>query len=244
MKIVLTLLMGSIMFNLSTAVIAQPGKYSGQALPRLFSIVARSYVATDTTDKGTVAATPGVASLVVATSGIASSGVASSGVALGGVAPAGPGKEKSGTAINEEALKICCEKVENDKRRIYYLSTRNGRMVMQIKGIYTRESLLFFHLSLCNRSHLDYDMDSIRFFIADKGGFKGVARKVTELKPVYVQGNMKIIRGKSREPSVIALRRFTLPPGKHLLIEAREKNGGRHLQLQTDNNTLVRARLI
>jgi len=224
MKIVLTLLTGSIMLNLTTAVIAQPGKYSGQALPRLFSTVARSYVATDTPVKG--------------------SGVASSGVAMGGVAPAGPGKEKSRTAINEEALKICCEKVENDKRRIYYLSTRNGRMVMQIKGIYTRESLLFFHLSLCNRSHLDYDMDSIRFFIADKGGVKAVARKVTELKPVYVQGNMKIIRGKSREPSVIALRRFTLPPGKHLLIEAREKNGGRHLQLQTDNNTLVRARLI
>jgi hypothetical protein len=55
---------------------------------------------------------------------------------------------------------------------------------------------------------------------------------------------MKIIRGKSREPSVIALRRFTLPPGKRLLIEAREKNGGRHLQIQADNNTLVRARLI
>jgi hypothetical protein len=234
MKIVLALLTGSIMLNLTTAVIAQPGKYSGQALPRLFSIVARSYVGTDTPVKGSG----------VATSGVAMGGVAIAGVANGRLPAAGPGKEDSRAAISEEALKVCCEKVENDKRRIYYLSTRNGRMVMQIKGIYTRESLLFFHLSLCNRSHLDYDLDSIRFFIADKGGLKGIARKVTELKPVYVQGNMKIIRGKSLEPSVIALRRFTLPPGKHLLIEAREKNGGRHLQLQTDNNTLVRARLI
>jgi len=71
-----------------------------------------------------------------------------------------------------------------------------------------------------------------------------MAPRVTELKPVYTYGNMKIIRGKSREPSVIALRRFTLPSGKRLLIEAREKNGGRHLQIQADNNTLVRARLI
>ena len=153
-------------------------------------------------------------------------------------------KKDDAAAISEEALKICCEKVENDKRRIYYVSDRNGRMVMQLKGIYTRETLIFFHLSLCNRSHLDYDMDSIRFIIADRQGGKGVSPKVTELKPVYIYGNVKIIRGKSRELSVIALQRFTLPPGKRLLIEAREKNGGRHLQLQADNYTLVRARLI
>ncbi|HEY4063790.1 MAG TPA: DUF4138 domain-containing protein [Puia sp.] len=151
--------------------------------------------------------------------------------------------EKRAGKVGEEAMKICCEKVKNDKRRIWYVSTRNGRMIMQLMGIYTRETLLFFHLSLSNRSYLDYDMDSIRFFIADKGG-KDVSPKRTELVPVYVYGNTQRIRGKSREPSVIALRRFTLPPGKRLLIEAREKNGGRHLQLQADNGPLVRARLI
>jgi hypothetical protein len=153
------------------------------------------------------------------------------------------GKDDVGP-MSEEALKICCEKVENDKRRIYYVSDRNGRMVMQLKGIYTRGALIFFHLSLCNRSHLDYDMDSIRFIIADRQRGKGASPKVVELKPVFIYGNVSIIRGKSREPSVIALQRFTLPPGKRLLIEAREKNGGRHLQLQADNYTLVRARLI
>jgi conjugative transposon TraN protein len=207
MKSVVVLLTGSILLNLTSAVSAQPGRYSGQALPRLFSAVLRSPAVADTPVGRTVA-------------------------------------EKGPVAISDEALKICCEKVENDKRRIYYLTTRNGKMVMQLKGIYTREALLFFHLSLCNRSHLDYDLDSVRFLITDKGSLKSVSGKVTELRPVYVYGNMKIIRGKSREPAVIALRRFTLPPGKKLLIEAREKNGGRHLQLQADNNTLVRARLI
>jgi conjugative transposon TraN protein len=229
MKIVLTLLMGSILLNLTTTLSAQPGSSSGQALPQLFSAVARSALA------DTAVATPGHAS---------SKGVVFKGVAIKGVAMGNPDKTKSEAAISEEALKICCERVENDKRRIYYLSNRNGKMVMQIKGIYTREALLFFHISLYNRSHLDYDMDSLRFFIADKGGLKNIVSKVTELKPVYTYGNMKIIRGKSREPGVIALRRFTLPPGKRLLIEAREKNGGRHLQIQADNNTLVRARLI
>jgi hypothetical protein len=224
MKIVLTLLTGSILFNLTTTLSAQPGRSSGQALPQLFSIVARSALADPPVSM------PGRAW--------------SKGVVFKGDAMGKPDKAKGEATISEEALKICCEKVENDKRRIYYLSTRNGKMVMQIKGIYTREALLFFHLALYNRSHLDYDMDSIRFFITDKGGLKNIVSRITELKPVYTYGNMKIIRGKSREPGVIALRRFTLPPGKRLLIEAREKNGGRHLQLQADNYILVRARLI
>jgi hypothetical protein len=217
MKFVFALLTGSILLSLTIGIRAQTSGSSGQALHQLFSVVLRSPAAMDTT------------------------------------AAAGAGEKKKGkerdkekemAPISDEALKICCEKVENDKRRIYYLSDRNSRMVMQLKGIYTRESLLFFHLSLCNRSNLDYDMDSIRFYIADRQGGKGVSPKVTELRPVYIHGNMKLIRGKSREPSVIALRRFTLPPGKRLLIVAREKNGGRHLQLQADNYTLIRARLI
>ena len=213
MKIALALLKGSFLLNLTISAVAQPGKYSGEALPRLFSVFIRSSVETDP-------------------------------VPIDHDGRRDAEKEKDKTILSEEALKICCEKVENDKRRIYYLSTRNGKMVMRLEGIYTREALIFFHLTLCNRSHLDYDMDSVRFLVADRGGFKGAGSRVTELQPVYVYGNMKIIRGKSREPGVIALRRFTLPPGKRLLIEAREKNGGRHLQLQADNNTLVRARLI
>src|ERR1700712_1899924 len=59
--------------------------------------------------------------------------------------------------IDEEALKGCCEKLENDKRRIYYLNARSNRMSMQLKGIYTRGDMLFFRLFLCNHSHLDYD---------------------------------------------------------------------------------------
>lgn len=221
MKIALALLTGSILVNLTISVVAQPGKYSGEAIPRLFSAFIRSSVETDSASVNHT-----VSRKICADD------------------RKGTEKEKEKIILNEEALKICCEKVENDKRRIYYLSTRNGKMVMRLEGIYTREALIFFHLSLSNRSHLDYDMDSVRFLIADKSGYKSAASRITELQPVYVYGNLKIVKGKSREPGVIALRRFTLPPGKRLLIEAREKNGGRHLQIQADNNTLVRARLI
>lgn len=152
-----------------------------------------------------------------------------------------PGK---GMQVDEEVLKGCCEKLGNDKRRIYYLNTRNYRMSLQLKGIYIREGMMFFRLFLCNHSHLDYDVDSIRFYITDNHWQKNTKLQVKGLAPIYVYGNAPIIRGKSRELPVIVLPRFTLPSNQHLVIEVLEKNGGRHLQLQAYNFTLLRSRLI
>jgi hypothetical protein len=145
---------------------------------------------------------------------------------------------------SEETLRSCCEKCKDDKRRIYYLNARNGRMGMQLMGVYTREGTIFFRIFLRNHSHLDYDADSIRFYVTDKGKPKMAGGKPLQLSPVYVFGNTKIIRGKSREFAVIALPRFTLPAGKRLVIQVLERNGGRHLQLEADNFTLEKARLI
>jgi hypothetical protein len=147
-------------------------------------------------------------------------------------------------SIDEEALKDCCEKLEKDKRRIYYVNTRNFRMSMQLKGIYTREGMIFFRLFLWNHSHLDYDIDSIRFYVTDNRWRKNAPLQVTGLSPVYIYGNAQMIRGKSRELPIIVLPRFALPAGKHLVIELLERNGGRNLQLQAYNFTLLRPRLI
>jgi conjugative transposon TraN protein len=156
--------------------------------------------------------------------------------------PPVPGKKSP--SINEALLKDCCEKLASDKRRIYYLNTRNYRMSMQVKGIYTRDNMIFFRLVLSNHSHLDYDIDSIRFYIADNRWRKNTSLKVAGLSPVYVYGNTQVIRGKSQELPVVVLPRFTIGSGKHLVIELLEKNGGRNLQLQAYNFTLLRSRLI
>src|SRR5258708_12399067 len=58
--------------------------------------------------------------------------------------------------IDEEALKDCCERLENAKRRIYYLNTRNYSLIMQLKPIYTRDNLTFSHLFFSNLPPLDY----------------------------------------------------------------------------------------
>jgi len=151
---------------------------------------------------------------------------------------------RDSSSVGEAILKDCCEKIKHDKRRIFYLNARNYRMSLQLKGIYIRESMLFFRLFLCNHSHLDYDIDSIRFYITDNRWLKKTPLQVTGLRPIYIYGNRQMIRGKSQESPIIVLPRFTLNAGKHLVIEVLEKNGGRHLQLAAYNFTLLRSRSI
>jgi hypothetical protein len=146
---------------------------------------------------------------------------------------------------DDGALKGCCEKLMSAKRSIYYLNDWSYKMMFQVRAIYTREETMFFCLSLANHSHIDYSVDSIRFYIADDSRRPGrTAVRGAGLTPVCVYGNTRMIRGKTREYCVFALPRFTLPAKKILVIDVSEKNGGRHLQLLANNYTLVKARLI
>ena len=154
--------------------------------------------------------------------------------------PANPVRRAGG--ISEKEIQVCCSRLQKDHRRIYYLINRGSRMDLQLKGIYSREKLLFFRLSLGNHSHLDYDVDSVRFLIRDRRVTKTNIAAVRSLPALYTYGNTRSIKGKSREESVIVLPQFTLPDGKRLVIEVTEKNGGRKLQLFVDNFTLLRSK--
>ncbi|HET6255891.1 MAG TPA: DUF4138 domain-containing protein [Puia sp.] len=147
-------------------------------------------------------------------------------------------------AANQLQLKACCQKITRDVQRIYYLNNRNGKVRLVVRGIYTRGKSLFFSLKLINRSPLDYDVDSIRFFVAEKQ--KGIRspQRLKELAPIYVYDSATQVKGYSRVASVIVLQRLTLARHRRLRIEVLEKNGGRHLQVQASNFTLETAKLI
>lgn len=152
------------------------------------------------------------------------------------------GREQA--AAIQAQLKACCQKIVRDVQRIYYLNNRNGKVRLVVRGIYTRGKSLFFSLKLINRSALDYDVDSIRFFVAEKQ--KGVhpLQRLNELAPVYVYDSAVLVKGFSRAASVFVLPRLTLARHRRLQIEVLEKNGGRHLLVQASNFTLETAKLI
>ena len=151
--------------------------------------------------------------------------------------------------ISVSDLRRCCEKIDRDIQRVWFLKDHNGRMKLQVKGVYTHGGVLFFWLQLNNRSPLDYDVDSIAFQIttavgkrvpANDKGFSPVPPKV--LAPFYVFDSTATVPGHSRVTSIFVLPRFTLPAGRQLTIHVQEKNGGRNLQIQAGNFTLERAR--
>jgi hypothetical protein len=146
--------------------------------------------------------------------------------------------------VNKDQLKSCCQKIVNDMQRIYYLNGRSGKMKLQVRGIYIRGNSQFFALRLSNRSSLDYEVDSIRFFIVENQKRRSPPLLLNELAPVYVYDSARLVKGFSRVTSVIVIPRLTLPRHRRLQIEVLEKNGGRQLQIQAGNFTLENARLI
>lgn len=81
-----------------------------------------------------------------------------------------------GAQIDRVDLRDCCEKIMHEGPRIWFLGDRNGRMKLQVRGIYIHGSVLLFLLRLSNRSSRDYMIEGIRFQPANKdGGSLGVS---------------------------------------------------------------------
>ncbi len=154
--------------------------------------------------------------------------------------PTGP----KGIVINQAEVNRCCERIMQDVQREFFLHDHNGRMKMQVKGVYAHGPALFFALQLNNRSTLDYEVDSIRFVITDAPRSRHPPSVSKALEPVYVYDTTAMVPGHTRAASIFVLPRFRLPAGRQLLIDVREHHGARHLRIMTGNWTLERARLI
>jgi len=153
-----------------------------------------------------------------------------------------PANSPSSPPMSPADMRRCCEKIDRDIQRVYFLRNRIGRMKLQVRGVYTHGAALFFSLQLNNRSPLDYDVDSIAFQITGAAGRQVSPVTARTLAPFYVFDSTATVRGHSRVTSIFVLPRFTLPAGRQLTIHVFEKNGGRHLQICTGNYTLERAR--
>ena len=164
-----------------------------------------------------------------------------SGVGIGGGIGADIGVD-IGVDVDKADLRICCEKILRDPPRIWFVSDRNGKMKLQVRGIYIHGQVLLFLLRMTNRSPKDFSVGDIRFIPVDKDGSRIAGRAA--LEPVFIYDSTKIVPGNSNAASIFVVPRLTLPPGGKLWIEVRETSGGRLLHIPLGNWTLARARLI
>lgn len=109
--------------------------------------------------------------------------------------------------------------------------------------MYTQDDVFFFPLHLANSSNINYDVDFIKFYIRDKKVAKRTAIQESEVTPVFVyNASQNTIPGPGNIDQVYALRKFTIPDDKNLVVEMFEKGGGRQLSFVVTNSDILKAR--
>ena len=133
---------------------------------------------------------------------------------------------------------------KNDNREIKHIGSKRFGIQYTLKGIYTHNGLLYFHMQLKNSSNVPFDVDYITFKIVDKKVAKRTAIQEQVIIPLRAHNNLTLIGGKRTERVVFTLPKFTIPDDKHLIVELHEKEGGRHQSFIVENPDLVRAKVI
>ena len=133
---------------------------------------------------------------------------------------------------------------KENKRTVKHIGGKRFGVQFSLRGLYVHDGLFYLHTQLDNSTHVPFEVDHITFKIVDKKVAKRTAIQEQVLWPLRAHNNIQVIGGKRRERTVYTLPKFTLPDGKHLLVELFEKNGGRHQSFTVENEDLVRARII
>ena len=132
----------------------------------------------------------------------------------------------------------------NNDREIKHLGSKRFGIQHTLKGVYTHNGLLYFHLQLKNSSNVPFNIDFIMFKIADKKVAKRTAIQEQVIWPLRAYNNLMVIGGKRTERTIFTLPKFTIPDDKMLVIELNEQEGGRHQRFTVDNADLIRAKVI
>ena len=148
------------------------------------------------------------------------------------------------TEMTETEMENYSTGIVQTKRTVRTVSESKYKISIALLGIYIKDDVIFYRFKIRNRSNINYTIDFLKFYIRDQTKIKRTASQEVVVKPIYVFGNDKEVKGKSEADVVYALEKFTIPESKHLDVEMFENNGGRHFNLIIKNKTIVNARLL
>lgn len=133
---------------------------------------------------------------------------------------------------------------KRNARDIRSIGSKKFGMEASVRGIFIHNELIFIHTLLRNHSRVSFNIDYIRFRIADKKIVRRTALQETFVEPVRTYNDIVTVDGKSGARNVFAFTKFTIPDDKVLVMEIYEKNGGRHQSFVIENTDLVGAKAI
>lgn len=147
-------------------------------------------------------------------------------------------------AINEREIQEAFRMAVNESVQRKIERDNRFRTTLTLQGIYIQNDILYYRLHIRNRSSINYDVKSLKFFIRDKKKVKRTSSQELELVPVYVGNKTANVNAYASATMVYAVRKFTIPDGKALHIHLFENNGGRNLSLTIHNRDILKAKLL
>ncbi|MBL3546408.1 conjugative transposon protein TraN [Chryseobacterium sp. KMC2] len=129
-------------------------------------------------------------------------------------------------------------------RTIKHIVSKSYGIEFSVRALYVNDSKFYFTLQVKNQSNVGYAIEWVNFKIVDKKNLKRTVVQDKILEKVRTYFPERIIADHSDSKGIYMLDQFTLLKDQVLEIEILEKNGGRHLKVQLENEDLVHARLI
>ncbi len=166
-------------------------------------------------------------------------------VVPGALSQLGPRSDNSGP-VNLSALPRDVVTLQNDADTLsrigsLHVAARDERIRLKLKGIFMRDSLLWFSFTASNRSGIAFEPDHLRAVVRNRKKAKRSAVQEVEIVPIF-SAVPPVIDGRSEFS--VAYQPFTVSKSKVLELSLTEKNGGRSLVLDIKNKSLLRARQI
>lgn len=104
-------------------------------------------------------------------------------------------------------------------------------VALQLRNIYISGNHLYFTLYAENTTDKDMLIDFVNFQQGDRQGIQQRIYREELKKPVYVYNKQDRVKASGRQHMVFVFEKFTIDPGKKLLIELGEKDGQRFFSL-------------
>jgi conjugative transposon TraN protein len=144
----------------------------------------------------------------------------------------------------DERIELDAKKILEQKRFLFRIKDKSNGMRLLLPGIYIDNDVLYFKINIENSTNINYDFESLNFFIKDIKEAKRTAVQEIQQTPLLIYNDFGYVNGESKSSFVVALQKFTIPDKKILVIQLMEKNGGRNLSLKLKNKTIVKAKTI
>lgn len=148
--------------------------------------------------------------------------------------------------VDDDKMRKLSEWIVNKGQYINDLGIADNKMVFQLCSVFTDQEIIAFHLHAVNNSKIDYPIDFVKAYIADKKTGKGYLTQEEELYPFYsyYSGDGNVIHGKDNIDIVFFYKKFTISKNKILYFELYEENGGRNLKFEAPYKTIINAEVM